>query len=147
MRQLEEVVQQNVSASVELAATAASLTAQATTLEHLVGFFRVDHSRQRAGPPAAFRPGQAGAPGDAPTPRRAGLARCARRPPGPLRIRPSIAGPRAGSWSTWTRMRISSGSESLPVGQPSPAGLHSRLDNRPNEVRGNHGRIRRPDHR
>jgi len=53
VRQLEEVVQQNVSASVELASTAASLTAQATTLERLVGFFRVDHSRQE---PAQARP-------------------------------------------------------------------------------------------
>jgi methyl-accepting chemotaxis protein len=45
VRQLEEVVHQNVSASVELAATAASLATQASSLEQLVGFFRVDHAR------------------------------------------------------------------------------------------------------
>jgi methyl-accepting chemotaxis protein len=45
VRQLEDVVHQNVSASVELAATAASLASQATALEQLVGFFRVEHSR------------------------------------------------------------------------------------------------------
>ncbi len=45
VRQLEDVVQQNVSSSVELASTAASLATQAASLEHLVGFFRVDHAR------------------------------------------------------------------------------------------------------
>ncbi|HWE37370.1 MAG TPA: methyl-accepting chemotaxis protein [Isosphaeraceae bacterium] len=39
VRQLEEVVQQNVSASVELASTASALAGQATSLEHQVGFF------------------------------------------------------------------------------------------------------------
>jgi hypothetical protein len=61
VRQLEEVVHQNVSAGVELAATAASLAAQASTLEHLVGLFRVDHSRHeptqtQAGPSTPVGP-------------------------------------------------------------------------------------------
>src|SRR3954451_17139881 len=50
VRQLEEVVHQNVSASVELASTAASLAEQSSTLEHLVGFFRVDPSRPGPAP-------------------------------------------------------------------------------------------------
>lgn len=41
VRQLDDVVQQNVSSSVQLASTAASLATQATTLEQLVGFFQV----------------------------------------------------------------------------------------------------------
>ncbi len=40
VRQLDEVVQQNVASSVQLASTAASLATQATSLEHLVGFFK-----------------------------------------------------------------------------------------------------------
>ena len=95
--QLEEVVQQNVSASVELAATAASLATQASSLEHLVGFFRVDHARHeptRARPPAPARPTH---PADAPTPCRPGLAAPLAGTPARRRIRPSIAGHRAGS--------------------------------------------------
>ncbi len=41
VRQLDEVVQQNVSASVQLASTASSLAGQSGTLENLVGFFRL----------------------------------------------------------------------------------------------------------
>jgi methyl-accepting chemotaxis protein len=41
VRQLDEVVQQNVTSSVELAATASSLASQANSLEQLVGFFRL----------------------------------------------------------------------------------------------------------
>jgi len=41
VRQLEQVVQQNVTSSVELASTAGSLATQAGSLEHLVGFFRL----------------------------------------------------------------------------------------------------------
>ena len=41
VRQLEQVVQQNVTASVELASTAGSLATQSASLEHLVGFFRL----------------------------------------------------------------------------------------------------------
>jgi methyl-accepting chemotaxis protein len=59
VRQLEEVVHQNVSASVELASTAAALAAQASTLERLVGFFRVDHTRHE---PAQRRPSAASLP-------------------------------------------------------------------------------------
>jgi methyl-accepting chemotaxis protein len=65
VRQLEEVVHQNVSASVELAATAASLSTQASSLEHLVAFFRVDHGRHEptpARPPARPRPTPASPP-------------------------------------------------------------------------------------
>ncbi len=65
VRQLEEVVHQNVSASVELAGTAASLASQATTLEHHVAFFRVDvaapepiqhHLAAPSRPTPSFRP-------------------------------------------------------------------------------------------
>ncbi len=56
VRQLEEVVHQNVSAGVELAATAASLATQAASLEHLVGFFRVEHSRSEPIPARASAP-------------------------------------------------------------------------------------------
>ncbi len=49
VRQLDEVVQQNVSSSVQLASTAASLATQATTLEQLVGFFRVTNGRVQSG--------------------------------------------------------------------------------------------------
>ncbi len=70
VRQLEEVVQQNVSASVELASTAGSLATQSLTLEHLVGFFHVGtnslvgrheysalaaQARTRPSPPTATR--------------------------------------------------------------------------------------------
>ena len=130
VRQLEEVVQQNVSASVELASTAASLATQASSLEHLVGFFRVDHSRHepaQARPSAPARPAHRRRPAALPV----GPCRPVRRRPGPPRIRPSIAGPRAGSWSTWTTMRTSSGSESrLVLSRPALAGSTpcSRID-------------------
>src|SRR5262249_44250044 len=68
VRQLEEVVHQNVSAGVELASTAASLATQASTLEHLVGFFRVEHSR-RPGPTQA-RPSASSPPTHSMTPPR-----------------------------------------------------------------------------
>jgi methyl-accepting chemotaxis protein len=55
VRQLEEVVHQNVTASVELAATAASLANQANALEQLVGFFRLDSARHAAAHPAPAR--------------------------------------------------------------------------------------------
>jgi methyl-accepting chemotaxis protein len=48
--QLDQVVQQNVSASVQLASTASSLAAQATALERSVGFFQLGES---AHPPVA----------------------------------------------------------------------------------------------
>ncbi len=41
VRQLDEVVHQNVTSSLELASTATALAAQATTLENLVGFFQL----------------------------------------------------------------------------------------------------------
>lgn len=53
VRQLDEVVQQNVTSSVELASTAAAMSTQAASLEHLVGFFRVNGSRAEAAPPRA----------------------------------------------------------------------------------------------
>ena len=66
VRQLEQVVQQNVTSSVELASTAGSLATQAAALEHLVGFFRLlgpDHddapthrARGNASHPSAPRP-------------------------------------------------------------------------------------------
>ena len=63
----------------------------------------------RAGPQrAASAPATADAPGDAPRARPSGPCRPGRRHPGPPRIRPSIAGHRAGSCSTWTTMRNSS---------------------------------------
>src|SRR4029077_9611703 len=42
--QLEEVVQQNAAASHELSATADGLASQATTLQELIEFFRIDTS-------------------------------------------------------------------------------------------------------
>ncbi len=41
VRQLDEVVHQNVTSSLELASTATAMASQATTLENLVGFFRL----------------------------------------------------------------------------------------------------------
>ncbi len=41
VRQLDQVVQQNVTASVQLASTAGSLASQSATLEHLMGFFQL----------------------------------------------------------------------------------------------------------
>jgi methyl-accepting chemotaxis protein len=59
VRQLEEVVQHNVSASVELASTAAALATQATALEHLVGFFQLGHTHPG---PAGARPSASASP-------------------------------------------------------------------------------------
>ena len=50
VRQLDEVVQQNVTASVQVASTAGALASQAASLEQLVGFFRL------ADAPTAPRP-------------------------------------------------------------------------------------------
>jgi methyl-accepting chemotaxis protein len=94
VRQLEEVVHQNVSASVELAATAASLAAQSSTLEHLVGFFRVEHSRpgpalarssapaQRTRPTTPPRPAVRALPARSPAPRPLSDSPVDRRAPG-----------------------------------------------------------------
>ena len=90
VRQLEEVVHQNVSASVELASTAASLAEQSSTLEHLVGFFRVDHSRPSTAPvrPTAqararvVRPAVRALPTRTPAPRPLSDAPVDRRAPG-----------------------------------------------------------------
>jgi methyl-accepting chemotaxis protein len=60
VRQLEEVVHQNVSASVELAATAGALATQATALEQLVGYFRIEHARHAHA--AVSAPARAAAP-------------------------------------------------------------------------------------
>jgi len=78
VRQLEEVVHQNVSASGELAATAASLAGQAATLEHLVGFFRVDHSRHE---PTQARPSGPVRPAHPAIPRRPAVRALPPRPP------------------------------------------------------------------
>jgi methyl-accepting chemotaxis protein len=57
VRQLEEVVHQNVAAGVELASTAAALAAQAEALERLVAFFRLNQARSEpAHAPSAARP-------------------------------------------------------------------------------------------
>jgi methyl-accepting chemotaxis protein len=56
VRQLEEVVQQNVSASVELASTASALAGQATALEHQVGFFHTGGEPATQRPPARPTP-------------------------------------------------------------------------------------------
>lgn len=48
VRQLEEVVQQNVSSSVQMASTASSLASQAASLEQLISFFQVDTSGSRS---------------------------------------------------------------------------------------------------
>ena len=68
VRQLEEVVQQNVSSSVELASTAASLATQSSSLEQLVGFFRFGAVRGATSPPA--RPTPPARPSPAVPPRR-----------------------------------------------------------------------------
>ena len=80
VRQLEEVVHQNVSASVELASTAASLATQAASLEHLVGFFRVDHSRHE---PTQARPSAPTRPTHPSPPRRAAARAVPPRAPAP----------------------------------------------------------------
>ena len=54
VRQLDEVVHQNVTSSLELASTATALASQATTLENLVGFFRLGSGTATAG---THRPG------------------------------------------------------------------------------------------
>jgi methyl-accepting chemotaxis protein len=87
VRQLEEVVHQNVSASVELAETAASLAAQASSLEHLVGFFRVDHSRHELTRLRASAPARPTHPA---TPRRTAVRALPPRSPAP---RPSPDSP------------------------------------------------------
>jgi methyl-accepting chemotaxis protein len=60
VRQLDEVVHQNVTSSLELASTATALASQATTLENLVGFFRLDtegvNSTPVRRPPVRARP-------------------------------------------------------------------------------------------
>ncbi|MBX6312524.1 MAG: HAMP domain-containing protein [Isosphaeraceae bacterium] len=75
VRQLDEVVRQNVASSIDLASTASGLASQAASLEHLVGFFRLG-----ASPTAAATPGT-------PTP-----ASAARSLPTPAASRPSVAG-------------------------------------------------------
>ncbi len=89
VRQLEDVVQQNVSASVELASTAASLASQATSLEQLVGFFHLGDDGRHASLPAPRS--------QAPAPARAGAGRPA-RPPAPAgRLAPTEAERRTGA--------------------------------------------------
>ena len=61
VRQLDEVVQQNVTASVQLASTAESLASQSVLLEGLVGFFRIGADRAEVEAPPRLGP--------APTPR------------------------------------------------------------------------------
>lgn len=63
VRQLDEVVHQNVTSSLELASTATALASQATTLENLVGFFHLgnagvgrDGARTHRLPPANPNP-------------------------------------------------------------------------------------------
>ena len=60
VRQLDQVVQQNVTASVQLASTAGSLASQSATLEHLVGFFHLGddprRDRDRRPKPSPRRP-------------------------------------------------------------------------------------------
>lgn len=107
VRQLDEVVQQNVSSSVQLASTAASLATQAASLEHLVGFFRVDNSRHEpapARPPASARP---------PAPARPTLPALPRRPAGrALPTRPPAPRPAPNS----------------PVDRRAPGGIVVNLD-------------------
>jgi methyl-accepting chemotaxis protein len=89
VRQLEEVVHQNVSASVELAATASALATQATALEQLVGYFRIEHARPASAPARAAaptRPAHPAAPrgpaaASRATPARAPLPRPTTEPP------------------------------------------------------------------
>jgi methyl-accepting chemotaxis protein len=50
VRQLDEVVHQNVTSSLELASTATALASQATTLENLVGFFRLGSNSEGNAP-------------------------------------------------------------------------------------------------
>ena len=52
VRQLDEVVQQNVTASVQVASTAGALASQASSLEQLVGFFRLADAPPTRRPPA-----------------------------------------------------------------------------------------------
>lgn len=62
INQLDEVVQQNASASLDLATTATALARQSTALDHLVGFFQLDASYLT--PPSA--PATASPPRSAP---------------------------------------------------------------------------------
>jgi methyl-accepting chemotaxis protein len=62
VRQLDEVVQQNVASSVQLASTANALAAQAASLEHLVGFFRIDTTGRPAPAPSPARPARPAQP-------------------------------------------------------------------------------------
>lgn len=88
VRQLDEVVQQNVTSSVELASTASAMATQASSLEHLVGFFRMDANRMPAPPvsrsslPAARRPVARALPARPPQNRPAHNTPVDRRAPG-----------------------------------------------------------------
>jgi methyl-accepting chemotaxis protein len=88
VRQLDEVVQQNVTASVQLASTAAALASQATSLEHLVGFFRLGASDQPANAPRPATPATL-RPLPAPAAPRAATNRTLTAAPAPRRDAPA----------------------------------------------------------
>ncbi len=77
--QLSAVTQQNASASEQLAATAEELNAQATTLQDLIGQFRIDDAAAARPPAGAERPEAA------PSPRA-------------IAVRPALAGAAAGDF-------------------------------------------------
>lgn len=82
VRQLDEVVQQNVSASVQLASTAGSLATQATSLEQSIGFFHLsDAGRSTAARRAARETPHPARRASEPRPVRAQLSRPAGAPP------------------------------------------------------------------
>ena len=58
INQLDEVVQQNASASLQLSSTASALAQQSTTLDQLVSFFQLDPSTLASGSRAPRGPGR-----------------------------------------------------------------------------------------
>jgi methyl-accepting chemotaxis protein len=69
IQQLDQVTQQNASASEQISSTSGALAEQAEELQHSIAFFRLAEAPAMATRPAARRPGPAPAPSSAPAKR------------------------------------------------------------------------------